>query len=1089
MTRYESVRELEEVLKERISDSQGSPFIAHCDVPLELEKAALKELVECVGGSLPSFFRLMPIFPCVCTRVVATVLAKFYGDEGAQVYGLIAKRLRVGRTIPLHHRRALHDKFRNICEVVGLTLPPATTHGRMVDTYLFQAGISHIQLPKLAHAFLTAERLLGRPNSDDTKEVDDWEDRAVNLAPPGLRVLRRIVRGDPTGYHATTFIRLRRPDSIPISGFERVFQGAIQRPLTSVPSDRKTVDLHPSLEFTDGELWVAIPQGANRLEVRIRGRIHPLSPGRRLALPLPWPPTIEWRRPEADDHGWRKFEIFCRRRRILVFDAETGLHKGDLDPAVSNGQSVRAGQLCLVSQSTFEVNKELCHCLGGDAFILFCDISTQLILHQFDLRCEVAVEARLRLEVFGQKVARNRDGWLLAGPISVQIHGRSIGSSDTLEVRVRHPALDRELRCPVQGTSDGRVVAKLDMPSTGDFGLTRVSLHIRGQNRALYRTKFWYWPSLERLFDERVFIAASIPRNLAEEQLSHIGRDHRGRLAVLEGGKAYLRARLCFWVDRRLASFSLPPPGASVSVRRADGVERPLRVGASLAVRKDYASCLIVRYSDPMAAIDLRGQVIPTAFGKTGSWHVSFAVLRQTGTHNSVRLLFGRGLSSARDLVRVVREAEPKFFRAQQLEALWFYDAGFERPIDAVRIKAENLIFGERLEADLAVASAHDHSDDSPLATVFQTTSSTHLRIGIDPANYADGVWFVSFQIREEGREDWFPLLNSSGESYAACMVSRAYVKKLASEDISEWCPEAHRAQAFLRLSRTIETPIARVSRPNVVDLVLDAWRRLGKSLDVRNPSDQASLLRACALPASPYALEGWIPVRHPVEFHPDLFAVPAEDIGELGSNETSGYEEFESVGLAGLTESLQDAVDLLDVSATFLIAFERASSLQRDPSASPGAFDFSRYCLFARTMKDIAEDDKPLSIWHHDRACERMADRVAIASQNRFSSDRLHKAMTVVRHFTLSRTEGVDVPLDLAEGFPLVQGAPRLIAALTRAWRNGDAEMFWHDLASVVNWPAEKVRMHVGTILRLAPELLAFYLLLWVLVKRHEKA
>ena len=107
-----------------------------------------------------------------------------------------------------------------------------------------------------------------------------------------------------------------------------------------------------------------------------------------------------------------------------------------------------------------------------------------------------------------------------------------------------------------------------------------------------------------------------------------------------------------------------------------------------------------------------------------------------------------------------------------------------------------------------------------------------------------------------------------------------------------------------------------------------------------------------------------------------------------MGSSEATGYEEFESIGLAGITESLQEAVDVLDVSTTFLIAFERASALQRDGSASPGAFDFSRYCQFAREMQDI--DDKPLSVWHHDRACERMADRMVIASRDRFSSVRL---------------------------------------------------------------------------------------------------
>ena len=796
MTLHESIRELEEVLEEQISASQGSPFIAHCDVPLELEEAALEELVECVGRSLPSFFRLMPRFPCVCTRVVATVLAESYGSKGAQVYGLIAKRLRVGSTLPLQHRRTLHDRFVDSCEALGLALPSA---GRMVDSYLFQAGISRHQLPMLAQTFLKAERLLGLPHSDDTREVDDWEARAVKLAPPGLRVLRRIVRGDPTGYHGTTFVRLRQPESFPISGFERAFQEAIQGPLKSAPRDRETVDLGPSLEFTDGELWVAIPQRADRLEVRIRGRVHPLSRGRRLALPLPWPATIEWRRPNVDDHGWQQFQLFVDHRRILVFDGDTGLHKGDLNPSGPSGRSVRAGQLCLLSRSAFEVNGEPCHRLGVDAFILFCDISTGMILLQRDLRCEVDVEARLRLEVFGDRIVRNRDGWLLAGRISVRIHGRGGGSVETLEVRVRHPALDRELRCAVQGTSDGRMATELDMPATGDFGLARASLHIRGQKRALYRTKFWYWPGLQQLFDERLFIAGSIPGNLAEEQLSHIGRDGRGRLVVL-AGEPYLRARLCFRVDRRLVNFGLSPPGASVSVRRADGAERPLRVGASLAIRDDYASCLIVRYSDPMAAIDLRGQVIPNAFGKTGSWRASFAALRQEGKHDRVRLLSDRGLNSGRDLVRVVPEAEPKFFSAQPLDSLWFYDARFERPIDAVRIEAENLIFGGRLEADLAVASPADHANSSPLATVFHTTASNHLRIGIDQNDYADGVWFVRFQIREEGREDWFPLIDSAGQSYPACIASQSYAQKLAAEDISEWCPGAHRAQAFLRL-------------------------------------------------------------------------------------------------------------------------------------------------------------------------------------------------------------------------------------------------------------------------------------------------
>ena len=508
----------------------------------------------------------------------------------------------------------------------------------MVDTYLFQAGVSHNQLPLLAKAFQKAERLLGLPRSDDTREVDDWEDRAVELAPPGLTVLRRIVSGDPTGYHATAFVRLRKPHSSPTSDFEHAFHEAIQTAAESPSGAETALDVGPSLEFAQGELWITIPRGAHRLEVKIDGRIYPLSRGRRFALPLPWPPTIEWRRPNATAHGWHQFQLFAHGRRILVFDGDTGLHKGYLDPTVPTGQSVRAGQLCLVSQYAFRVNEEFCHSLGASAFVLFCDISRDLILHQRDLRCEVAVEARLRLEALGERIARNRGGWLLAGPISVRVHGRSGGSSETLEVRVRHPALDGELQCPVQGG----VATPLGMPVTGDFGLARASLHISGQDRALYRTRFWYWPGLEQLLDQRLFIAKSIPDNLAEDQLSHIGRDRRDRLVLLNGEEPYLRARLCFRVDRGFAGFNLPPPGVSLSVRSADGAERPLSVGASIAVRDDYASCLIVRCSDPMAEIDLRGTIIPTAFGKTGSWRVSFAELKQEGKHNRIRLLSAR---------------------------------------------------------------------------------------------------------------------------------------------------------------------------------------------------------------------------------------------------------------------------------------------------------------------------------------------------------------------------------------------------------------------------------------------------------------
>ena len=1085
---FESIRELEGALRKQTSDSCGSPFIAHCDIPSELEETALQELVEHVSGSFSVFLELMPQFPFVCVRVIATALAESYGTAGSsEVYGLISNRLCVGDTIAPIDRRPLFSKFRICCERIGLALPSAVGN-RMVPTYLFQAGISHSQLPVLADTFLRAERLLGFPNSEDTRDLDEWEDRAVDLAPTGLEVLRRIVREDPTAYHAISFVRLRRFNGSPISHFEREFQKAIESPSQSLRSVRKTVDVSPSLEFADGELWLTIPQKAHRLEVKINEYIHPLSSGRRLALPLPWPTAIEWRCSDTDNDNWKLLHILSDHQKILVFDGETGIFKKSLDPNIENGQSVRAGQLCLLSRAAFRVNEECSHRLDDNAFVLFCTTSPEMVIQRDRQQCNLEVEERLRMELIGERIVRNRKGWLLAGKISVQIHGRSEESSESLEVRLRHPAISGEHSHAVCSTSSGDLIARLNLPSNGDFGLARISLHIRVQDRALYRTSFWYWPGLRRFRDERLFIATSIPENLAEKQLLHINRDSNGRLAILEG-EPYLRARLCFLVQRKLVSFTLPPPGPSVSVRRSDGGERALGVGASVSVREDYASSLIVRYSDPMARIDLKGRIIPAAFGKLGMWRVSFTVLKQEGSHNRVCLIPNRRLKAPLDLVQVIPEAEPNRFMAKQYEDAWVVEAEFEYPIDAVQIKAQNLISGEELDVDVTTGSLSDKLDESNLVTVHPTTSPNRVKIDIPRESYADGIWFVRLQVRRQAGKEWLPIINSSGESYATCITSNAFAQKLASEEVSGWCAEACQAQAFLRLSRVINTPIARICLPNVKEFALKAWRRLGCSLSDRpHRIDQSSLLKACVLPPSPQAPETWIPIYHPVEVAPKLFAVPAEDIEVLASSELPDYEDFELVGLAGITESLKDAVEVLDISMTFILCFSEAGALQINPGASPGIFDFSKYCRFARTIEEIADDNKPLSIWHHDRSCHRMADRIEIARRDPFSYNRLREAAKIVRPFSRPSYEGLEMPPDLTERYLLVKEAPRFMAYFTKAWRQGQIEEFWDDLAFEVKSSVRDIRKHVGTVLRLSPELLAFYLLLWVLVEKHEK-
>ena len=303
-----------------------------------------------------------------------------------------------------------------------------------------------------------------------------------------------------------------------------------------------------------------------------------------------------------------------------------------------------------------------------------------------------------------------------------------------------------------------------------------------------------------------------------------------------------------------------------------------------------------------------------------------------------------------------------------------------------------------------------------------------------------------------------------------------------------EWRP-AGAADIFVRLSRVIGIPIANECRESVNDLLLEAWRSLGELLGNGSSSDQASLLKACAIPPSAHTRESWLPRHHPIEVAPKLFAAPAEEFGQLTSSELVGYDAFEAIGLAGITESLDDARDLLDISSAFVAAFSNAATTETAADVDPGEFDFPRYSRLA----EFIDDDRLLSKRCHGRFCERMADRYANAtmigpllSPPHPDSRLMGKAMATVSRFNPHPTDSLDVPQELAEEFPPIANTPRLISALARASRNGRVDQFWNKVASYTTRSPEGIRKDVGFVLRIAPELLAFYLLLWELVERN---
>lgn len=636
----------EQTLRRHLAREHGSPFIGHHDIPEPMRSDVERALVDEIGRVTDVFLDYVTVqYPLLAVWAVATTLAEQYGpDTDHASYGPISHRLRM--EIPTNRRDSFNDRFRRACNEYGLILPPKYPGTQdLIGDYLFQAGVPHSQIRPLVDAFLRVEQKSGLPDCEDTAEVKSWEEQAMEHVPTHLTRLRKILGEDSTGYHATVYVRLREWDQ-PTTDFER----RVLHEIKELSGGHGPAPRPPCLTFRDGELRIEAAPSGQSLEVDINSSQppRPLNPQEGTVLSPPWPRCVRWQA-STERNNWQSLPLFKDPQAdILLFDGDSGRLKGVLNHQARSVPRIPAGSISLVSMRPFRANGEDAYQLGQNAYVLYPESSKALCINQGDACLNAQVDPRLRLEVDGCRVARHADGLLLAEPRTVVLRGDVSGLSDNLEINLEYGR--HFSRIPVHIQPSGDLVAPLNLPTRGPFGKVRISLHVKSQNRALNRYGFWYWPSLRGLRDGAMFDAVSIPDNLAEEHLEHLTRTTDGRLG-LQRGVPYLRAILAFSVDRRVVSFTFPPPGISIFVRTSNGKEYPLLLGTELDVPQDkFASHLIVRCPEQPTDIDFKGSVIRNPFDKLGLWRRSFASLAESGRHNVIRL---RLPSHPQDLVRI----------------------------------------------------------------------------------------------------------------------------------------------------------------------------------------------------------------------------------------------------------------------------------------------------------------------------------------------------------------------------------------------------------------------------------------------------
>jgi len=118
----------------------------------------------------------------------------------------------------------------------------------------------------------------------------------------------------------------------------------------------------------------------------------------------------------------------------------------------------------------------------------------------------------------------------------------------------------------------------------------------------------------------------------------------------------------------------------------------------------------------------------------------------------------------------------------------------------------------------------------------------------------------------------------------------------------------------------------------------------------------------------------------------------------------------------------------------------------------------------------------------HYGAAIGRLIDRLYDAGLDEDGSNdgRIRAAATLAHAASRLKADTLPIPADIEITHDIFEFVPAFISGFARASRQAAAEEYLRALAERLDRPYGAVVSYASFLIRLAPELLAFYLLLW---------
>lgn len=955
-------------------------------------------------------------------------------------------------------------------------------------------------LSHLAAAFLRQERYFGLAPTDNTESLNHWEDDALNLLPPGVRTPRRALKLDETGWHADQFARIRTDDAVAGSRFEDAFREAIKIQERQISAGRGTAAVvRPRLTWLEASPCVEVPRLEGRLKLRPddTDRVLRLRGNEAWPLPEPWPRELRW---EAEDHTGT-IVILRDACALAFFDRRPSGRF--LDESLPDGRTraLDGVDIVVLSRSPFSVDGEPCEARAGDTHIAAVTLTAQPVrieTPQGDLLLKS--RPRRRITAHGGIVATGTQGTLHGPGTEFRIEiGLAVSETRTLRIDAgghrgtltlsfdkdgiaRVPSADI-LRAAEASTS-GRLLdpcrLRLDLEATGDAAST---------TRSAVIASFWIWP---RVAASGGFVLNALepPTNLIRNSCRHITHSRSGQVC-LDARGGYEKARLAFRIDGAVIGFDVPFPGETSVRVTANGRRQFLARGAQVTLDEDDRfDNFTIRCPDPGADLVVRGrrECKPFRFGRPR--HLSGVdLLRPTG-HDRVVLLGSDG--GEIELFRIVEPRAPRLFQVHCIGPSLRLALGMPDPVEAVRLLVEDET-GERRMAE-AVLGETSAADMLRLSLVPDAAAldADRIQLTIDPSDMPSILHLARILVRGPGRDGWTQLGNPRGDVFALTFEGGD------AAGGHHLTADAGLGRRFRTLSAWLAQCFARESWSQVCDPLLERWQAVGEQL-YRTTAGQSEVLAAAAIGPPEEAADSWVPMAHPLSFFPEMYGAPAVDFAACAAAEDPGGAALAIVSEVG-TGNLRDP-GLLDHTA--LLGFENILEAQTTNVPLKG-FDPTQFLSFL-THPQIDADPAAGWFWrgrpllgpaHWRAAYIRFAERLEAADvftekdadmqqQNGFRQIRLLKLMSACYRNSDQRLPVPRRDVDDEEPAVVDRLAAATLCAFLMAAREGRVAAWADALGSKLEFSRSDVLTDVAFLLRLAPELFAFYMSMWQLTYR----